>query len=307
MHNQELTNMTIKLPRPNTRVRALFDELYRRSAYDGACTVKQAKAAYDDHPPAYPSEAKYNMTPRRNSEISVYRCLNKFGVKIRPATFIIADTYRDLVDDVSGAKFKKGDLVRFVDGSYMMPLFNTVTRKNLVAGDVLVVKKVITDGYTFFVYFEEPIGGGWDEKRFELVTPITTGSNKSTMKIYEDLVATLKSNRELMAQLEQEKKNAMNEKKNAVNQVLLNEAAYKGFVSLCDMLFVRPVYEIIKWDDIARKIGAVQARLTNMTERVKDKNDELTRSCSRIGDLERILVDLRNKIQFELSKMGNVK
>lgn len=75
--------MEAKIPRKNTRIRALFDRLVEGYENGVTVTYSEAKDAYDNHPPAYaPMRAGYMHNSRRWSGMNVSRALKKYADRI---------------------------------------------------------------------------------------------------------------------------------------------------------------------------------------------------------------------------------
>jgi hypothetical protein len=107
-----------KIPRKGTRVRAVFDELYNdyhwigwtepRSDCPGNTTWGEAKAAYDDHDPAYP---RTRWGPRRHSDMNVSRILRKYANRISRGMYQLKPEYASQQEELPLIELTDADII----------------------------------------------------------------------------------------------------------------------------------------------------------------------------------------------------
>lgn len=82
----------IKIPRPGTRVRAVFDRLYADTNEGMRTLWSEAKSAYDNHTPAH------NAHSKQYSGMELARILRKYADRMERGQYRMKEDYHDLVD-----------------------------------------------------------------------------------------------------------------------------------------------------------------------------------------------------------------
>jgi len=89
--------MEFRLPRPGTRVRAVFEVMLANAKRHKTTRWAEGKAAYDNNEPAYSLRM---FGPRYHSGINVSRIMRKYGNKIARGEYSMYQKWIDLVDGV---------------------------------------------------------------------------------------------------------------------------------------------------------------------------------------------------------------
>ena len=205
----------LKLPRPETRVRALFDELCR---YPNGVVWGDVKAAYDNAPPAYNNK---EFGPRSHSNMEIGKLLKKFcthtGVsgkyiyKLRPewAQVALKNPFYCLASNVDEGKLRMladeilegmAELKDLREGEAVLPPTFVRNPDDIEAGDWVQVKDINSPdskplranhigagNYTVekvekgFVWLHGCYGG-WEPRRFKIVVRPTANHPVSSPK-----------------------------------------------------------------------------------------------------------------------------
>lgn len=82
--------MALKLPRKDTRVRAIFDLMYKNALLGTGTRFRDAKVVYDDTHPSYNHKM---FGPRYHSGMNVSRTLGKFGYRASRGYYVMHDLW----------------------------------------------------------------------------------------------------------------------------------------------------------------------------------------------------------------------
>lgn len=93
--------MKKRLPRPNTRVRAVFDMIFKNHSKVKNTRWHDAKDAYDNAPPAYNHKP---FGPRRHSSMEIARILRKFCRRVSRGQYEMKEDWYDFALNIEVAK-----------------------------------------------------------------------------------------------------------------------------------------------------------------------------------------------------------